>query len=131
MDLMLAHWYFLMLGSFVQVVSENDQFVGLFFQDKMMHGKYKNFEDLLMIEANWTVPTTVCVDCIGNSEIATIYLTAEENEPSIQKLVEAFKKHNPSWNSTKVIMTWQNTMFFQRNFQMPYIKNFQKGNFSW
>ena len=45
------------------------------------------------------------VDGNGNSEIVAIYLTADESEFAITQLAMAFKKHNASWNLTKVILT--------------------------
>ena len=73
---------------------------------------FDKFPELLMIDATYKLTelrtllyVLLVVDGSGNSKIVAIYLTVEESEPSIQDLAETFKKHNPSWRSTKVIIT--------------------------
>ena len=77
-----------------------------------MHNMYKQFPELLLVDATYKLTELrtplyvfLVADGDGNSEIVAIYLTADETERSIQKLAEVFKKHNPTWDATKVIMT--------------------------
>ena len=95
----------------VEVISQNDEFLGLFFQDPRMCTMYEHFPKLLMLDATyklvelWTpLYVFLVVDGNGNSEIVAIYLTADESKFAITQLAMAFTKHNASWNLTKVIL---------------------------
>ncbi|XP_065918857.1 zinc finger SWIM domain-containing protein 3-like [Dysidea avara] len=77
-----------------------------------MNTMFDKFPELLLIDATYKLTelrtplyVLLVVDGSGNSEIVAIYLTVQENEPSIQKLADVFKKYNASLRSTKVIMT--------------------------
>ena len=45
------------------------------------------------------------VDSNGQSEIVGAFLTTSETEEAIRKMVQTFKRENPSWSSTKVVIT--------------------------
>ena len=47
----------------------------------------------------------MCIDGDGLSEIVGMFTLAEETKDVIQAKVEIFKKYNPSWSHTKVIMS--------------------------
>ena len=45
------------------------------------------------------------IDGDGLSEVVAMFIVAEETKEVIQATVDLFKKHNPSWNETKVVMS--------------------------
>ena len=45
------------------------------------------------------------VDGNGESEVVAVFVFVNEDGDTMSKLVEIFKKHNPSWKNTKTIMT--------------------------
>ena len=50
----------------------------------------------------------MCVDGNGNSEIILLFLTWYKTEDAITHMVKTFKKHNPQWLSTKVMISDKN-----------------------
>ena len=104
--------YYTHTGSTVEIVNQDKDFVGLFFQDQKMQDTYHQFPELLMIDATYKLTELrmplfvfLVVDGNGNSEIVAIHLTTEETEAALQKLATIFKRHNEAWIHTKVIIT--------------------------
>lgn len=98
-------WFFITGATVELLVKDNDQFQGIFIQDREMQQAYP---EILFIDATYKLlelrfPVYVLVeDGNGQSEITAI---SEETEQSISCMVEAFKKHNSDWKSVRVIMS--------------------------
>ena len=45
------------------------------------------------------------VDSNVQSEIVSMFLTVLESQPAIAKMVQAFKRHNSNWSSTRVVIS--------------------------
>ena len=41
----------------------------------------------------------------GQSETAAVFLLLQETEQSIKSMIGIFKRHNPQWPATRVLMT--------------------------
>ncbi len=99
-------------GACVEVItSESNVFHGIFFQDQEMKQIFSAYLEILFVDATYKLlelrfPVYVLLveDGNGQSEVASIFLLLEETELSIQTTVNAFKKHNSKWESTRVIM---------------------------
>ena len=94
------------------VVDEENNFKGLFYQDAHMQNMYAHFPEILLVDATYKlldlrmpVYLLVCIDGDGLSEIVAMFIVAEETKEVIQATVELFKKHNTSWDQTKVVMS--------------------------
>ena len=90
---------------------EDNTFKGLFFQDKQMMQAFHAYPELLCLDATYKlldlrlpIYLMLVEDSNGLSEvIATCILVCEDVE-SIRWMLEVFKKHNPNWNSIRVVM---------------------------
>lgn len=76
-----------------------------------MRQMYSKFPELLLVDATYkllelTMPVylILCVDDEGLSEIVGMFILAEETKVVIEAAVGVFKKFNPSWSETKVVM---------------------------
>ena len=94
------------------VVDVDNNFKGLFFQDDYMEDIYAHFPEILLVDATYKlldprmpVYLLMCIDGDRLSEIVAMFIVAEETKDVIQASVDLFKKHNPSWDKTKVIMS--------------------------
>ena len=100
-------------GCLTEVVAdEENNFKGLFYQDVHMQNMYAHFPEILLVDASYKlidlrmpVYLLMCIDGDGLSEIVAIFIVAEETKEVIQATVELFKKHNKSWDQTKVVMS--------------------------
>ena len=100
------------IGSSVEVCVQEDTFSGLFFQDGIMKSTFAAFPELLLVDATYKLNNLrmplylmLCVDGNGNSEIISLFLILHETEHAITKMIDTFKKHNPQWSSTKVVIS--------------------------
>ena len=100
------------IGSTVEVFTHEDVFTGLLFQDRLMKSIYSSYPEVLLVDATYKltdlrmpVYIMMAIDGNGQGEIVMICLTALENECAITAMVQAFKRNNPSWNKTKVVMS--------------------------
>ena len=94
------------------VVDEENNFKGLFYQDAHMQNIYTHFPEILLVDATYKlldlrmpVYLLMGIDGDGLSEVVAMFIVAEETKEVIQATVDLFKKHNPSWNETKVVMS--------------------------
>ena len=94
------------------IIDKDDNFKGIFYQDKYMHNLFEKFPEMILVDATYKlldlrmpVYLLMCIDGDGLSEIVAMFTLAEETKDVIQATVEIFKKHNPSWSQTKVIMS--------------------------
>lgn len=94
------------------VVDEENNFKSLFYQDAHMQNIYTHFPEILLVDATYKlldlrmpVYLLMGIDGDGLSEVVAMFIVAEETKEVIQATVELFKKHNPSWDETKVVMS--------------------------
>ena len=94
------------------IINQENNFEGLFFQDEYMRQMYSKFPELLLVDATYKllelrmpVYLLLCVDGEGLSEIVGMFILAEETKAVIEAAVGVFKKFNPSWSETKVVMS--------------------------
>ena len=99
-------------GSSVEVWLDKDVFSALFFQDSMMKSAFSGFPEVLFVDATYKLNDLrmplylmMCIDGNGRSEIVALFLTSQEMQSDITRMVKAFKKHNPTWSSTKVVIS--------------------------
>ena len=92
------------------VVDEENNFKSLFYQDAHMQNIYTHFPEILLVDATYKlldlrmpVYLLMGIDGDGLSEVVAMFIVAEETKEVIQATVELFKKHNPSWDETKVV----------------------------
>ena len=100
-------------GATVEVFTDTEGvFSGLMFQDNLMKSVFSSYPEVLLVDATYKltdlrmpVYLMMCIDGNGQGEIVLVFLTAVESEESITKMVQAFKKINPRWTETKVVMS--------------------------
>ena len=101
-----------MIGASVEVYSDKDNnFKGLFFQDKQMMEAFHAYPEVLCMDATYKllalglpVFLMLCEDSNGQSEIVAVCLLVLEDSASIAWMLDAFKKHNARWNDIRVVM---------------------------
>ena len=93
------------------LVNESNVLLGIYFQDEQMKQVFAAYPELLCIDATYKLlelrfPVYIMLveDGNGQSEIAAVFLLMEETEQSIKSMVGIFKKHNPRWEATRVLM---------------------------
>ena len=99
-------------GAVVEVNVDNDKnFKGLFFQDPQMISCFQAYPELLCVDATYNLlnlglPTYLFLgeDSNGQSEIVAVSLLISEDAEGITWMLEAFKKFNVAWESTRVII---------------------------
>ena len=99
-------------GAVVEVYVDNDNnFKGLIFQDPQMISCFQAYPELLCVDTtykllNLGLPTYLFLfkDSNGQSEIVAVSLLVSEDAEGITWMLEAFKKFNVAWESTRVIM---------------------------
>ena len=76
-----------------------------------MKNLYNLFPEVILVDATYKlldsrmpVYLLMCIDGDGLSEIAAMFLLAEETKEVVQSAIQIFKKTNPSCNKTKVIL---------------------------
>ena len=100
-------------GAVVEVrVDKDSNFKSILFQDQYMKDAYGNFPEILLVDATYKLldlrmPLYVLmtVDGDGLSDIVGLLIVAEESEAVITSAMESFKRHNPAWIKTTVIMS--------------------------
>ena len=100
-------------GATVEVlVNEKEELLGIYFQDEEMKQIFRAYPELVCIDATYKLlelrfPLYILLieDGNGQSELIAGFLLLEETEVSFTKMMSIFKKHNPSWESTRVLMS--------------------------
>jgi len=94
------------------LVSEDNSFRGIFYQDLYMQGVFEAYPELLMIGETFklvglqmTAYLMLVVDGNGQSEVVSLLLLADESRSTVSAAVEAFQHHNSAWLKTQTIMT--------------------------
>ena len=101
------------LGASVEIlVSESNMLLGIYFQDEEMKKMFSSYPELVCIDATYKLlelrfPVYIMLveDGNGQSEVVAVFLLMEETEQSIKSMVGIFKKYNPQWKATRVLMT--------------------------
>ena len=101
------------LGASVEIlVSESNMLLGIYFQDEEMKKMFSSYLELVCIDAKYKLlelrfPVYIMLveDGNGQSEVVAVFLLMEETEQSIKSMVGIFKKYNPQWKATRVLMT--------------------------
>lgn len=93
-------------------VNENNELLGILFQDQRMARIYEKYPELLLVDAtyklnNRRIPLFILlvVDGNGESEIACLWFIKSESKECISPMIDAFKELNASWAKTKVIIS--------------------------
>ena len=58
-----------------------------------------------LLELRFPVYILLIEDGNGQSEIVAVFLLLEETEASLSKMLEIFKKYNPTWKGVRVLMS--------------------------
>uniref|UniRef100_A0A7M5UYK0 ZSWIM1/3 RNaseH-like domain-containing protein n=1 Tax=Clytia hemisphaerica TaxID=252671 RepID=A0A7M5UYK0_9CNID len=90
--------------------NENDEFLGMFFQDKSMKLDFANFPEILFLDATFKLnelrlPAYIFLveDSMGQSEVVGVALMVNETKENLTWLIETFKKENPA-DGLRVVM---------------------------
>ena len=102
----------LLLGSCVELLtSDSNVLMGIYFQDEEMRQVFSAYPELICIDATYKLlelrfPVYVMLAEDGNglSEIVAVFLLLEETEHSVKRMISIFKKYNPQWQATHVLM---------------------------
>lgn len=85
---------------------------GLLFQDSLMKSVFSAYPEVIMVDATYKLTNlrmpvylVMSIDGNGQGEIVLVFLTALETEQAITAMVQCFKKANPRWTDTKVVIT--------------------------
>ena len=100
-------------GAVVEVrIDKDSNFKSILFQDQYMKDAYGNFPEILLVDATYKLLdlrmplyVSMTVDGNGLSDIVGLLIAAEESEAVITSAMESFKRHNPAWIKTTVIMS--------------------------
>ena len=91
---------------------EEDNLLGIFYQDTAMRKAYASFSEMLFVDAthkltNLRMPLYVFLvsDGNGQSEIVATCLVSSEQRAVVDKMLAIFKSNNPSWRNTRIILT--------------------------
>ncbi|XP_054272831.1 zinc finger SWIM domain-containing protein 1-like [Macrosteles quadrilineatus] len=99
-------------GNIIKIfINEENQFLGLFYQDIEMQRTYSTYPEILFVDvidsvSNLQTPLYIILveDSNGDPEIVAFMLLASEDAFTVEKMVEVFKKCNPAWKNTLTIM---------------------------
>jgi zinc finger SWIM domain-containing protein 3 len=100
-------------GSGTDIIADVDNnFKGLFYQDQYMKNMFAQYPEMVLVDATYKllelrmpVYLSMCIDGDGLSEIVVMFILAEETKEFIGAAVDSFKRHNPSWEKTIVVMS--------------------------
>lgn len=94
------------------LVSEDDSFKGIFYQDLCMQSVFEAYPEMLLVGETFkliglqiTAYVMLVIDGNGQSEVVSLLLLADESRSTVSAAVEAFQHHNPAWLKTQTIMT--------------------------
>lgn len=88
--------------------NENNDLVGVFFQDERMAHFYDKYPEIIFFDAthklnNLDMPLFIqlCVDDNGETEIISLYVCTSESREGVGSMIDEFKRLNPSYIKTK------------------------------
>lgn len=97
------------------LVSEDNSFKGIFYQDVYMQNVFEAYPEMLIVGETFkliglqvTAYLMLVIDGNGQSEVVSLLLLADESRSTVSAAVEAFQHHNPAWLKTQTIMTDNN-----------------------
>ena len=97
------------------LVSEDNSFRGIFYQDLYMQSVFEAYPELLLVGETFKLTglqmsayLMLVVDGNGQSEVVSLLLLADESRSTVFAAVEAFQHHNPAWLKTQTILTDNN-----------------------
>ena len=101
------------IGCTVEVFTDaTGTLTGLLFQDTVMKSVFSAYPELLLIDATYKLTNLrmpvylmMSIDGNGQGEIIFVFLTVVETEQAIAEMVQSFKRANPRWTETKVVMS--------------------------
>ena len=95
----------------VMIDSENN-FKGIFYQNQYMKKIYERYPEILLVDATYEllglrlpVHLLLVIDGDGLSEIAVLFILADELKSTVENIVKVFQKHNELWTETKFVMS--------------------------
>ena len=95
-----------------EVVSNEGVIEGFFLQNDFMKKKFAKFPELIICDSthklnylNMPLFTFLVVDGNGETQPICMFFIQNEDESSLKKMIEIFKNLNPSWVSTKTVLT--------------------------
>ena len=95
-------------------VDTDNNFSGIFYQDRHMGEMYQSFPDVLLVDATlqlldlqYPLYLLLTIDGNGVSEIVAIFIVKEESKPMIEAAVKIFQKYNPAFIQTNLIISDQ------------------------
>lgn len=93
------------------ITKENDEFVGVLFQDERMAYFYDKYPEVVFYDAthklnNSDMPLFIqlCVDGNGDSEIISLFVCISESREGVGSMIDEFLKLNPSHIKTRVVL---------------------------
>ena len=96
-------------------VSKENEFLGSLYQDEYMKNLYNMFPEILLVDAVYKlldlrIPGYLLLTVDGDdlSQIAALFIVAEETKEIIQTVLNVFKVKNESWEKTKVMLIDKN-----------------------
>ena len=98
----------------MEILLEEDtsQLLGIYYQEQHMKKIFSDFPELLMIDSTYKLNdlrmplyVLLVVDGNGESEIIATFLTANETENTIRRMINIFKEHNPGYANIKAIIS--------------------------
>lgn len=94
------------------LVSEDNSFKGIFYQDVYMQSVFEAYPEMLLVGETFRLTglqisayLMLVIDGNGQSEVVSLLLLADESRSTVSAAVEAFQHHNPAWLKTQTIMT--------------------------
>ena len=94
------------------MIDSENNFKAIFYQDQYMKKIYERYPEILLADATYKflelrlpVYLLLVIDGDGLSEIAALFILADELKSTVENIVKVFQKHNELWTKTKVIMS--------------------------
>lgn len=100
-------------GAKVKVaVDENNDLLGIYYQDERMAKLYQMYPELVIFDATYKLNDRrmplflmLIVDGAGESEVICFWIIKSENKQSVEAMFDAFKEFNENWEETKVVIS--------------------------
>jgi len=97
------------------LVSEDNSFKGIFYQDLYMQSVFEAYPEMLLVGKTFRLIglqvaayLMLVIDGNGQSEVVSLLLLADASRSTMLAAIEAFQHHNPAWLKTQTIMTDSN-----------------------
>ena len=92
--------------------STDNEVQGIFIQDSKMRSDYDKFPEVLLADGTYKVNdihmplySFVVIDGNMDTQTACFFLLVKEDESSLRDIITVFKKHNPAYVKTGIIIT--------------------------